>query len=88
MEQAIEEAHGAAGEDGERNRPAARWHRGVMSLATSRLTITAVRRDDAFDREIDAAHQDDESGAHAEHERDRGGIEQAHEIAESEEIAR
>ena len=40
---AVEEAHDAAGDDGERHRAAARSHKAVMSLATRRLAITAVR---------------------------------------------
>ena len=86
MQHAIEEAHGAAGDDGERNREQAQGI-GRYVIGDEKAHHHRRQGDDAFDREIDAAHQDDESGSHAQHERDSGGIEQADEIAKSEEIA-
>ena len=45
-----------------------------------------AEREDALDREVDRAHEDDEGRAEAEHQRDHRRLAHAHEIAEGEEV--
>ena len=44
------------------------------------------KRQHAFNREVDRAHQDDECGTEAEHQRDHRRLADAHEIAEAQEV--
>ena len=59
---------------------------GVGAVQHQHRQDHGAERQHAFDREVDRAHQDDEGGAEAEHQRDHRRLADAHEIAEAQEV--
>ena len=58
----------------------------VVAVQHEQAQDHGPQRQDAFDREVDRAHQDDEGGAQAQHQRDHGGLGDADEVVEAQEV--
>ena len=86
VDDAVEEADAGADAAARSRTPNRPRSLSLAPFSTSMRQDHRAERQHALDREVDRAHQDDEGGAEAEHQRDHRGLADADEIAEGQEI--